>query len=88
MAATISSIKLNNTKHDIRASKLGNSTVGDSTKPIYLEDGIPKECTNITASASDIYDPESHNAMSGIAVNNAINNKITIVSSEFIQSLF
>lgn len=79
--STISKIKLNNVKHDIRASKLGNSTVGGSTKPIYLENGIPMECTDISASASDTYNPESHDAMSGIAVNNAIASNIEIISS-------
>lgn len=48
MSSTISQIEVNNIKHDIRASKLGSSTVGGTAKPIYLENGIPTECTDIS----------------------------------------
>ena len=45
--STISQIEVNSIKHDIRASKLGSSTVGGSTKPIYLKNGIPTECADM-----------------------------------------
>ena len=76
-------------------SKMDKQTVGDESKPVYLENGIAKVATNLLAdyntegkklltedSIDQTYSPTSTKAQSGVAVNEAFKTRETSISDD------
>lgn len=76
-------------------SKMDKQTVGDESKPVYLENGIAKVATNLLAdyntegkklltedSIDQTYSSTSTKAQSGVAVNEALKTRETSISDD------
>lgn len=54
--SSIATVNLNGTDYDIRATKLGSSTVGGAAKPVYLNSGTATACSStVGGTAKPVY---------------------------------